>query len=575
MIPPCIDPNCPSPGELEIFEKLKNDAGTQSWIVLHSLDIANHIKKTSGESDFVVIIPSKGVLCIEVKACSSLCRERGQWYYGMNAKPDTRGPFRQASEAMHSIRNRVIESIPHLSGVVFWSAVIFPYINFCVQSDEWHDWQVIDSQSLRSKPINNLLVAVLDKAKKFLQSKQPKWISSCSELSSEQSKMVMKVLRPSFEFYESPKTKSIKLERELKFYTEEQFLALDAMEINSRVVFEGPAGTGKTLLAIEAARRACSSGKKILFVCFNRFLGKWLKDQTEGFSSNLNTKTIHKHMLDVSGLTPPQDDKENTSFWATNLPEKAIDRLLNDQNEKFLYDEIIVDEAQDILWETYLDFLDISLKRGLTGGRWRFLGDFEKQTIYNTVNMSLEDFIKERSGHAPVYSLRVNCRNTPRIASMVHILGGLNPHYNKILRPDDGIEPELMYFSNNNEQKAIFIKTLENLYKGGLTGSQVVVLSVKADESCVAKLTDASPWKERLKPYETLGKGYIYYCSIHAFKGLEAPVVIITDIEKVTGFNNRALFYVAMTRALKKVIILANHKVKNDILSILLKGKGT
>jgi hypothetical protein len=141
MIPPSISPSCASPGEREIFRRLKNDPETNGWTVLHSLDIADHVRQISGEADFVVIIPAMGVLCIEVKACSSLRRENGQWFYGLDNRPDMRGPFRQASEAMHSIRKRIIEIRPDFSHIVFWSAAIFPYVEFSVESDEWHPWQ--------------------------------------------------------------------------------------------------------------------------------------------------------------------------------------------------------------------------------------------------------------------------------------------------------------------------------------------------------------------------------------------------------------------------------------------------
>ena len=43
----------------------------------------------------------------------------------------------------------------------------------------------------------------------------------------------------------------------------------------------------------------------------------------------------------------------------------------------------------------------------------------------------------------PVYSLRNNCRNTPRVATLVRLLSHLEPDYSRVLRPDDGIEPDL------------------------------------------------------------------------------------------------------------------------------------
>src|SRR5579859_6267628 len=106
MIPTAVHAGTTSPGEHEVFRRLRDDPGTRDWIVLHSLDIAHHRKQISGEADFLVIVPHKGVLCVEVKACRHLKRIGGEWYFGDSDHPDARGPFKQASEAMHSIRQR-------------------------------------------------------------------------------------------------------------------------------------------------------------------------------------------------------------------------------------------------------------------------------------------------------------------------------------------------------------------------------------------------------------------------------------------------------------------------------------
>ena len=51
-----------SPGEEELFNKLKNDPGAKSWTVIHSVALPNHIRKKYGESDFVLLIPNKGLI---------------------------------------------------------------------------------------------------------------------------------------------------------------------------------------------------------------------------------------------------------------------------------------------------------------------------------------------------------------------------------------------------------------------------------------------------------------------------------------------------------------------------------
>ena len=64
------------------------------------------------------------------------------------------------------------------------------------------------------------------------------------------------LLRDNFEYAVSRRSDLESLERMICQFTEEQFGALDMLNDNDRVVFKGPAGTGKTFLALEAAKRA-------------------------------------------------------------------------------------------------------------------------------------------------------------------------------------------------------------------------------------------------------------------------------------------------------------------------------
>ena len=571
MIPPRILPDCSSPGEREVFRRLKDDPETRDWIVLHSLDVAEHVTNIAGEIDFVVIVPGKGVLCVEVKACSSLRRRDGLWYYGRNGKPDARGPFKQASTAAHSIRARLAAQRPGLSRIPFWSTVLFPYLEFSIKSEEWHEWQVIDNRGFRSGAVGKLLSNVLDQARRFLQTRaSTHWFNpESSEPDVQQCVTIAEILRPDFEFFESARFRSGKLERELVAYTAEQFGALDAMEANPRVAFIGPAGTGKTLLAIEAARRGASAERKVLLLCFNRLLGKWLEGQFSAPGTEVVSRTLHQHMLAVSN-TDVAETPDHT-FWESLLPVRAMESLLEDEGETNQFDELVVDEAQDILRGEYLDFLDLSLKGGLASGRWRFFGDFEKQAIYSAANISLAEFFESRCDHTPVYDLRINCRNTPRVAELVHLLGRLSPPYRRVLRPDDGLEPEIKYYSNDVDQHSLLLNSIGTLRSEGFANQDVVILSPKADAVCAASKVHGHPSSKRLRPFEKAMGGYVGYCSVHAFKGMEAPAVIVTDIDRLDAPTSAALFYVAVTRALQRLIILVHEPAKAEILRTLLK----
>jgi DNA polymerase III delta prime subunit len=573
MVPPVVRKDSASQGEIEVFQRLRDDPASRDWIVLHSLGLAQHERRVAGEIDFVVIVPRKGVLCLEVKGCSTgnLRRINGVWYYGPDDTGDVRGPFRQASEAMHTLRRRLAKRRPELATVFFASGVLFPYARFTESSIEWNDWEVIDTASIGSAPLCRLLTRLLDKARDHLLRARSAPALNSDGLTPGQCVLILNELRGDFEIPADPRARGSALESELRRYTAEQFEALDAMSDNPRTLFCGPAGTGKTLLAVEAARRAREEGRRVLFVCFNHLLGAWLDEQTAPLRPQVVTGTVHRRMLTVAGLARPSEDVDS-AFWDDELPARACERLAmirGEGGQAHVYDELIVDEAQDLLRERYLNFLDLSLRGGLGAGRWRIFGDFENQAIYGSDPMSIEEFRSSRANGAPVYSLRVNCRNTPLVAEWVHLLGGLTPAYWRVLRPDDGVRPHMLFYRDANEQRQLLASSLSELRNAGFAREEIVVLSTRSVGSCATALMDTEPWKEGLRP---LGAGlgaWIRQGTIHAFKGLESPAVVVTDVETVGSKSARALFYVAITRALQRLIILAHDRVRAEALEIL------
>ena len=568
MYPPQVYSGTKSQGEIEIFNRLKSDPATDDWIVLHSLDIAEHRSQTSGEIDFVVIVPGKGVLCLEVKAATNIRRENGVWFYGKDPKGDVRGPFKQASEAMHSLRRKVMQRAPALSKIVFWSAAVFPYHTFSEKSPEWHDWQVIDRTKFSRFSISSNVLAVLEKARNFLSNNPgSRWFNNLSsEPTLDQCKLIANLLRPNFEFFESPAFRSSRRIEELKKYTEEQYEALDAMHLNYRIIFQGPAGTGKTLLAIEAARRSAVSDKKTLLLCFNRLLGNWLKNEAIDIP-NLTIGTLHSHMLSVAEIDMPASFLPD--FWENDLPLLATEKLV-DKGTEAQFEQLILDEAQDLLTPTYLDFLDLSLTGGLASGNWIFFGDFEKQILYEKVDL-VRSQLSNRFQNIPRYSLRTNCRNTPRIAEFVHLLGALNPHYTKIRRPDNQIEPKIITYTDDHSQSENLMKLLNQLLSDdNYSLQEIVILSSRTDQDAIVNNLPKN-WQMRLSPLRSGFKpNKMHYGTIHSFKGMESPVIILTDIENVTSTEAQSLFYVGITRALERLTILVSKKVNQEMSRILL-----
>lgn len=567
MIPTVIDPGTPSLGERDAFHRLESDPLAEGWTVIHSLYLPYHVRQISGELDFVVLVPGKGILCLEIKAAASVARRGGMWFYGKEPNGDPRGPFRQAAEGMHSLRERLRKRYPAASRAVFWSAVVLPYTSLDFESEEWHPWQLIDSARYRSASLAASCIDVLDRARRFLEGKQSaRWFDPESAIpSAADCEEIARVLRPDFEAFQSPRARRRQTSTELKRYTEEQFAALDAMSLNPRVMFEGPAGSGKTLLAIESVQRAAAAGKRTLLVCFNRLLGSWLRRETESLGDQVVAGTLHAHMLAVA--KPGQPPQDSPSFWENELPLLSLERLLDAEGRK-PFDLLVVDEAQDLLDDRYLDIFDMSLAGGLASGEWRMFGDFERQSIYGGRGIFLADFLAGRGAGTPVFSLRTNCRNKPRVAALVRVLSHLDPDYAGVVRPDDGVEPELRFCGDSNSSPAL-ARVLSELRSDGYRGGDVVVLSPSASR-CSAELVTEKPWGDRLR---SMGEpdygGHIRYGTIHAFKGMEAPVVVVTDVDDVSGASAEALFYIAVTRPTERLILLLPESARASMARLL------
>ena len=362
---------------------------------------------------------------------------------------------------------------------------------------------------------------------------------------------LIKVLRPNFESYESPRMRSKKVEMEVKKYTEEQYRALDFAEGNERLVFEGPAGTGKTLLAIESARRAARLGQRTLFLCYNELLGEWLERELEPLAPHVKFDRIARRMLQVSGLKPQQE----SHFWSITLPRAAVTALKEGSKRQFLdYEQLIVDEAQDFLRNGYLDFLNYSVSGGLKSGRVMLFGDFERQSVYQAADLTLAGLKKNWIQDLASFRLRDNCRNTPRVAALAGVLGGLNPDYRSILREDDKIDPIIMEYGDDDDQVVKLADVLIDLLNDGYETSDIVVLSMRPYNMCVSKIMSQDA-KSRFSGGERPGKEGMLNTTIRRFKGLEASVIIVTDIDEVISDEAQKLLYVAVTRTLSKLVL--------------------
>lgn len=568
---PCLCPANAVTGEKEVFRLLENDPKTRGWIVLHSLDLAEHVRQLRGEADFVVLIPEQGILVLEVKSHAVVRFDSRGWWLGNAVRPEERGPFKQAEEAMHSIRNYLHQhgeekSLPIVSGVIFTSA------SFNWKSPEWHEWQVLDRQSLHARPISENLLRIITHAHVHFTSKGLAWADRKLDASADKMNRVASILRPRFEMLASPAVRRKALDDNLHECTSQQFRFLDNWSENDRLLTSGLAGTGKTTLAIEAVRRekAANPAATVGFFCFNRLLGTRLALDCSGLGDSVKVGHFHQWMTSLVGISPTHRERIDPEFWRKTLPEKVLALLTSPGMSGGFLDYLVLDEAQDLFTEAYLDIFDLLLKGGFVNGRWLLVGDFERQDIYSGGVVSKSDFYEQRAQQrCSLFKLDENCRNTPEISNTLTMLANLKPGYTRTLRADTRHDPKIHFYTTDEEQLEMALAAWDHSLGDGFKPRDIVFLS-PFRESAFGQLLARHPrFNGRLKEYQ-LGSESAGFTTIHAFKGLEAAIVILSDIKETDDAKRLDLFYVGMSRALHRLVILCHKSFKPTLQNLVL-----
>lgn len=561
MIPNYCAETAP-PGERALFAALASDAATEDWTVLHSLGIARHVRQVEGEADFVVIVPNHGVLVIEVKSHQSVAvLADGRWRLGNNA-PTARGPVKQADEAMHSIREYLAKSQVNIHGVPIVCAAWFTHTRaraHLPSSPEWLDWQILDSVDLERGPASAILRTLRD-GSAHLDSVLHVFHGDLGP-DQNQTDRIASALRPRFEFATTFGDRRRSREGELIRFIDEQYLALDAMADNRAVLFTGPAGTGKTLLASEAARREALQGRTGRLMCFNAHLGRQLKESFAECDSVV-AGTFHAQLLEIAGLKSAPANA-GPGFWDGELVDLALEAMLDWDDDKRA-EFVVIDEVQDLTRPAVLDAIDLLLKGGLANGRLLLFGDFDRQAIYD-----LEDnrpVLRERAGDLTTYALKVNCRNLPRIAHATETFN-VFPGYQGYRRQDDGVAPTFVRFERGGDLSDKLVGAIRSLREEGYELSEIAVLSPRRADSVAVSSTDA--WlRQILVPADGRRRqaGKVVYSTIHAFKGLEAPAVVLTDLDRDGAVSFEALLYVGITRATDRLVALIETSTMRTLL---------
>ena len=570
MIPARIDDSVVSSAERRVFDLLDTDPDTSEWTVLHSLGLARRRTGPYGEIDFVLLMPGEGILCLEIKGGRVSC-DNGVWRtldrHG-NLAVLKKSPFMQARESMFALRSSIVEHFGQgssESNCPIGFAVVFPDVVCPPATPEFERSDVIDTHDLRRSISTSLTRVITNRLREF-QPHTGERYPTRSQL-----KKILNYLRPDFDLVVARSVSVGRTEAKLMSLTEEQYDRLDELEDNPRCLFEGAAGTGKTLLALEYARRACNTGERVLFVCFNRLLGNWLRQQTHGTEISAGTwYEILKGIISGSSVKEEFLADEQKALDSDSL-ETLFDDIYPFYGELALeeldtpFDVLVMDEAQDLSNQVTFDLINRAIRGGLAGGTWAIFGDFTRQALYGNELGAIAD-LSEYSDHFVRAKLTLNCRNTRRIAEETAIVGGFNTPPFKFGQ-EVGMPVEHRYWRTRSGLVTTLRETIRRLISDGLRIDDVMILSPRrlensalaaVDQICDAPIVDCSRSLDA-------PKGCIRYSTIHSFKGLESQVVIVVDIDEVEDERAKSLLYVGMSRARSLLILMIQEQARRAI----------
>jgi hypothetical protein len=515
LITPPVVHNFKSNAERKIFKMLEElDLGKHAF-ALHSLNLTEHEYKKWAEIDFIVAWED-GVFALEIKGGRVSCRD-GIWSFTNRfgeTSHKSEGPFEQAKTGHDTLKQLSLKNLPPNTIKSFcWGwGVVFPDIIFDIKGPSWSSEMVLDSKQLDMGGSLGL--------KRYLQQLAKWWRSQGKghyALANHNQLIELKqFLRPDFEMIPSISGAIEDVIKTVVRLTNEQSAVLDGIEENDRILCTGGAGTGKSFLAIETARRETSRGKKTIIACHSATFASFIKSKVS---------------------------KENITI----ADYESINMLLANNT---LFDSLIVDEAQDFLTADKLSQLGKLLNGGLGQGRWRMFLDPNNQSGLNEpIEKNILEGLKKI---AAKQLLTRNCRNTKEIVLRTQLLTGGD--IGVALIEGNGPPVEIIDVNGQKSTSEALEKRINDWLEEDISPGHITILSpLNFEESAVRLMSPkyndmitildkkaASQWPLRK----------ISYSTIINFKGLENRCIAITDIESFSASQKDvATLYVAMTRA--------------------------
>jgi len=538
MFPERLPSDVTSNAERRLFD-LFRDEFSNDFVVFAGIKwlASSRGKAKDGEADFIVAHPSYGVLVIEVKGGGISC-ENGKYFStdSSGRKHEIKDPFAQAKHNKDVLWDKLRDA--DSTRGFRWKlghAVALPDItvNNNLALDAPLDI-VIDSERTRG-----LKQAIIDIFEHYGLDETPMGDAAVEVLCG--------LLCRSWQISTSIGTELDGHEHIIRTLTEEQFHLLDNLASHPRLLISGCAGSGKTMLAIEKARRLATEGYSVLLTCFNKNLEAWLKSQLDG-QANI---TVHRFLslcavlCEKAGKPITKGDDESEKDFFDRFPDALLD-VLADVPDRF--DAIIVDEAQDFSEGQWAALT--SLLHDPDGGILYIFFDDNQRLYRREIAFPIT---------SPPVHLSRNCRNTQQIHEAARLF------YDSNVAPacigPEGRKPHSLEVPKGaNERMCVEAHITHLIEKEAVLPGQIALLTRRSRERSDWKDPPSRPsWSATWDFADCADK--VICSTIHAFKGLERPVVIVCELQDVDIEGEGYLLYVAFSRAREHLVVVGADKL--------------
>jgi hypothetical protein len=237
-------------------------------------------------------------------------------------------------------------------------------------------------------------------------------------------------------------------------------------------------------------------------------------------------------------LIPQPAPESEDDFFRYELPESLIDAL--EATDK-RYDALIADEGQDFLTTWWIPIQEL-LHLPDEGAFYIFFDDNQKIYIRE----------HEFPFPGPLFPLTENCRNTKTIHKAV--MAFYQGEYNPTALGPDGRNPEIVRVSEGPELNVLKTVLKRLVHEQNVLPEDIVVLSPVSASNSLVK--EGQTIGHLTLSWHDSGEQKIRCSTIHAFKGLESPVIVLIEVNKAHTGTRDELLYVALSRARNHLVLI-------------------